>query len=121
GRRRGETAQQLVIAAPHPTAANALCRSAAKAWIEAVIVLDGIEAPGEAGIVERVEIDRVERHRGDARQLRGPAGDRPGKGRKQIVDAQTFGHRARSFLQNFWGATPLPWLAVSLKTCRRTG
>ena len=43
--------------------------------------------------MKRVDVDRVEPHRGDARQLRGPVRDRPGEGRKQIVDAQPFRHR----------------------------
>ena len=43
--------------------------------------------------MKRVDVDRVEPHRGDARQRCRPVRDRPGEGRKQIVDAQPFRHR----------------------------
>ena len=83
-RRCRKIAQQSVVRA---------ARGAAKARVQPVIILDRVKAPGEAGVVKRVDVDRVEPHRGDARQLRDPVRDRPGQGRKQIIDAQPFRHR----------------------------
>ena len=82
--RLGEAAQQRVVGA---------ARRAAKSRVQPVIILDRVEAAGEAGIMKRVDVDRVEPHRRDARQMRRPVRDRSGQGRKQIIDAQAFAHR----------------------------
>ena len=72
-------------------------RFPAKTRVQLVIILDRVEAAGEARIMKRVDVNRIEPHRGDARQMRGPVRDRPGEGRKQIVDAQPFRHRPVPF------------------------
>ena len=55
--------------------------------IEAEGVADGVERARAAGFVERVDVDPVEIHRRDARQLGAPGRDRADEQREQVVDA----------------------------------
>ena len=86
-RRLGKAAQQSVVAPPGLTA---------EAGVQPVIILDRVKAAGETGVVEGINVNRVEGHGGNPRQFCGPAGDRPRQCRKQIVNPQAFAHRASS-------------------------
>src|SRR3546814_13079114 len=54
--------------------------------MEFVEILYGVEAAGEAGVMERVQVDPVEIHPTDARQVLVPALDRASEKREEIVD-----------------------------------
>jgi hypothetical protein len=69
-------------------------RGIAEARVEAGRVLDGVEAARAAGLVEGVEVDPVEAHRGDARQLGPPGRDRSDEEREQVVDPGARGRDA---------------------------
>src|SRR3546814_13145617 len=54
--------------------------------MEFVEILYGVEAAGEAGVMERVQVDPVEIHPTDARQVLVPALDRASEKREELVD-----------------------------------
>ena len=67
-----------------------------KEGIEAEVILDGIQAAGQAGGVDGVQKDPGEAHGRDAVQVLLPLGDGPGQGRKEIVDQGWFRHEITS-------------------------
>jgi hypothetical protein len=69
----GKPAQQPVVVAR---------LAAAETGIEPVLVLDGVKASGKTRIVKRIDIDSVETHRRDPRQMFCPLPDRSGQCRK---------------------------------------
>ncbi len=81
--RGGEFAQQPVVA-------DAL--ATAQPRVQPVIILDGVKTSGKSGKMKRVEIDRVEAHRRNARQMFGPLPNGPGQCRKEVIDTQAVAH-----------------------------
>src|ERR1700721_491318 len=51
-------------------------------------ILDGVEAAGKARLMERIEVEPIEFHDLDMRQLTVPRLDRADERRKQIIDAR---------------------------------
>ena len=78
--------------------------------MQAMEVLDRVEAAGEARIVERVDVDPVEAHRRDAVQVVRPGRDGAGQQREQVVNARTWhgrGDLSSGLPGNLAGCAPL--------------
>ena len=103
----GETRDQFVVGA---------LRRALNDRVQPVVVLDRVQAAGETRVMERVDENPVEPHRGDPFEVGLPLVDRPGKQRKKVIDTCSLGglpHGAASCMRwlSSGGWTPLPtWL-----------
>jgi hypothetical protein len=64
-------------------------RCAEEQIVEAIGILDGVEAAGKPGIMDRIHVQPVETHVGDAGKVVAPRFDRSDQGREQVVDAGT--------------------------------
>ena len=60
--------------------------------VQAIEVLDRVQAAREARVVERVDVEPVEAHGRDPVEMTLPGGHRPGEQRKEVVDPGS-GHR----------------------------
>ena len=96
--RFNKPSQQIVIR---------LCAGAPKNRIEPVIILNRVEASGEAGRVERIHVDPIETHRGYSVEMFAPSVDRADEPREKIIDPRTRRHHQCALTRPGTGIRPL--------------